>query len=124
VLSASEVVTYDAPPAGSADPLPGVADVRDLMWRHVGLVRSREGLEEAAARLTQWSGAIRALHASQPVEPASRRIDSVVTAGLRIARAALRREESRGGHYRADFPARDDARWARHVADVTRPDGF
>jgi succinate dehydrogenase/fumarate reductase flavoprotein subunit len=35
-----------------------------------------------------------------------------------IARAALRREESRGGHFRADFPQRDDRNWIRHLADV------
>jgi len=34
-----------------------------------------------------------------------------------IARAALRREESRGGHFRADFPDRDDIKWRKHIAD-------
>jgi L-aspartate oxidase len=31
-----------------------------------------------------------------------------------IARAALWREESRGAHFRVDFPARDDERWRMH----------
>jgi succinate dehydrogenase/fumarate reductase flavoprotein subunit len=33
-----------------------------------------------------------------------------------MAEAALWREESRGGHYREDFPARDDPRWRVHSA--------
>ncbi|MBM3819999.1 MAG: hypothetical protein FJW14_13415, partial [Acidimicrobiia bacterium] len=47
-------------------------------------------------------------------------IDSLVTVGLLLARAALRREESRGGHFRADFPARDDLHWTRRISDVLR----
>jgi L-aspartate oxidase len=35
-----------------------------------------------------------------------------------MARAALRREESRGAHYRADFSERDDTHWRKHVADT------
>jgi L-aspartate oxidase len=46
------------------------------------------------------------------------RLRSLVTVGLLIARAALRREESRGGHFRSDFPRRDDAGWLRHCADA------
>ena len=44
-----------------------------------------------------------------------RRLSSLVTVGLLIARAALRREESRGGHFRTDFPQRDDIHWQKHV---------
>ena len=50
--------------------------------------------------------------------PALRRVASLVTVGSLIARAALRREESRGGHFREDFPARDDLHWQKHVADA------
>ncbi len=118
-LAMADVITYDAAPTQPAE-LPTVDEVRDVMWRQVGLVRSREGLEQAVGALTRWSGAVRASSTNQPVEPADRRLHSIVTVGLRIARAALRREESRGGHYRSDFPVRDDARWRRRIGDVTR----
>jgi L-aspartate oxidase len=44
-------------------------------------------------------------------------VRTIVTVGLMIARAALRREESRGGHFRSDFPNRHDIKWRKHVVD-------
>jgi L-aspartate oxidase len=114
-LRASRVEDVPAPNSGAA--LPDADSVRDLMWRRVGLVRSREGLHDAVRSLTSWWGAV---HAAAPDASADRgfhRVSSIVTAGLLIARAALRREESRGGHFRADFPGRDDLHWKLHVAD-------
>jgi L-aspartate oxidase len=42
---------------------------------------------------------------------------NLVTVARLIAGAALRREESRGGHFRQDFPARDDIHWKIHAVD-------
>jgi len=42
---------------------------------------------------------------------------NLLTVARLIARAALRREESRGGHFREDFPARDDLHWRVHLVD-------
>jgi L-aspartate oxidase len=42
---------------------------------------------------------------------------TLVTVARLIARAALRREESRGGHFRQDFPNRDDIHWRVHFID-------
>jgi succinate dehydrogenase/fumarate reductase flavoprotein subunit len=42
---------------------------------------------------------------------------NLATVGLLVARAALRREESRGGHFRADFPKRDDLHWKIHMVE-------
>jgi L-aspartate oxidase len=115
LLRAARVYPVPVPP--SSDAIPAEADVRDLMWQRVGLLRSREGLEEAVARLTSWWGAVRhaPLHAKESRE--FRRVESLVTVGLLVARAALRREESRGAHFRGDFPQRDDIHWKFHVAD-------
>ncbi len=42
---------------------------------------------------------------------------NLLTVARLIARAALRREESRGAHYRDDYPQRDDINWLRRIAE-------
>ncbi len=92
------------------------AAIRDLMWRAVGVFRTREDLEGAILRLdSQYVAARRAVRHA-PTEAAWRRSNLATVARL-MARAALRREESRGGHFRADFPLRDDRHWRVHLVD-------
>ena len=110
-------VSEDTTPGTGGDTVPCAADVRDLMWRHVGVLRARPSLERAAARLQAWAGAVAATRRSGRRDRDMRRVDSIVTVGLFIAKAALRRTESRGGHFRTDFPARDDLHWKKRVAD-------
>jgi L-aspartate oxidase len=93
--------------------------VRDLMWRDVGLFRSGHGLAAAVDQLDAASAdALAGMAPGGPRTSDSWRHLNLVTVARLIARAALRREESRGGHFRADFPRRDDRNWARHFADV------
>jgi succinate dehydrogenase/fumarate reductase flavoprotein subunit len=47
---------------------------------------------------------------------------NLLLVGEMVARAAIMRTESRGGHYREDYPARDDRNW-RRVIEVRRADG-
>ena len=98
-------------PAGA--PGPAEVAVRKLMWRDVGLFRDGPRLAEALKTLDAWSAAL------EPGgdDPAAVRVASIVTVGRLIARAALRREESRGAHCRSDFPERNDMDWARHAAE-------
>jgi L-aspartate oxidase len=90
--------------------------IRDLMWQSVGLFRDREGLERAVAALDAADAAV------YPPDAAGARHRHLVTVARLIARGALRREESRGGHFRQDFPHRDDARWKVHVVEARAPE--
>ena len=73
--------------------------LRATMWRDVSLRRDANGLSEAIETL-------RMLAASGPVDPETA---NMLLAAQLIATAALAREESRGGHFREDFPDRDSA---------------
>jgi L-aspartate oxidase len=86
-----------------------IREVQDLMWRDVGIVRTGGGLKAAMEHLT--SIAPRVAH------PQSRRAheaQNLHALGLLVSRSALAREESRGAHYRTDFPAHNDARFLKH----------
>jgi L-aspartate oxidase len=95
--------------------LPTDAEVRDLMWRSVGLFRDAAGLKSAVDQLEDAWRRLCARPVLRSIDEA--RVASVITVGRLMARAALRREESRGGHYRSDFAERDDVRWRRHVSE-------
>ena len=97
-------------------PRHGPADVPDLLWTFGGLVREREGLERGLAEVQRISREIEDGPAPSDVTQAQRA--SVALVGTLILRAALRRQESRGGHRRADFPAPDDIKWRVHVAET------
>jgi L-aspartate oxidase len=78
-------------------------ELRDLTWRHCGIVRDRAGLENVIERLRalQWN------EISAPSLPEIELRNLCEVAAL-IARGALWREESRGAHYRLDFPGKHD----------------
>ena len=127
------VVCHGRPrPTGIEPSLSKGEAVRDLMWRCGRSERGKDCCVPLATRgglcgspCTPWAGRsarrqrsrLVARVPSRAVEPARQpawRASSTTVAWL-IARAALRREESRGGHVRADFPARDDLHFRIHM---------
>ena len=96
-----------------------IPEVQDLMWRQVGLFRDREGLTKALTVLDPlWRETDARIGGGEPLDAPAWRAASIVTVARLIARAALRREESRGGHFRSDFPQRDDIHWKRRASET------
>jgi L-aspartate oxidase len=95
------------------------SDVRDLLWREAGLFRSQAGLESAVRQLDAAYAAVCDAAGWAAFSADEWRRYNLITVARLVARAALRREESRGGHFRADFPARDDIHWKVHLCDTT-----
>jgi len=83
--------------------------LRDVMWEHVGLIRSAAGLKSALKEIEEIGQ--RATAAPVPGGPAYNlawqdwlNLQSQAVAAWLIARSALERNESRGAHYRSDYP--------------------
>jgi L-aspartate oxidase len=94
--------------SGKLPPLSLLA-LQSLMWDRVGIVRSGEGLTEARSTLATWQQA-----ADEPSDRSSYELSNLILAGRLMSEAALFREESRGAHFRSDFPQPLDA-WLKHI---------
>jgi L-aspartate oxidase len=104
-----------ADPDAPSDPL-DVADLtsslRSLMVRKMGIVRDRGRLLEAQHDVEFWQ---RYVLGRDFRDRAGWELQNLLTVARLMIAAALEREESRGTHFRSDFPKRDDAKWLRRV---------
>ena len=100
-----EVPPVSAPPVADGQAGIDLDDLREslraLMWRRVGITRDAAGLEEAADQVDRWGRYILPLEFDDPTGWTMQNM--LIVARLMIA-AASRRRESRGVHYRRDFP--------------------
>jgi L-aspartate oxidase len=87
--------------------------VRSLMWRHVGVHRKKERLQEAIEQLIRYSSYVLA-HRPNGIE--GWELQNMLTVGLMMTQAALSRRESRGVHLRLDYPKLDNEHWRKHLA--------
>jgi L-aspartate oxidase len=87
-----------------------VREIQDLMWKDVGIVRTAQGMKHGIDQLTQLAPRVATPHTRRAWEAQNLR-----TVGLLVARSALARQESRGAHYRTDYPAHDDAKFLKHT---------
>ncbi|WP_165248542.1 L-aspartate oxidase [Paludisphaera soli] len=85
--------------------------LRSLMWRRMGITRDASGLAEAAQQVDRWCRYVLP-HVFD--DPAGWAVQNMLTTARLMIAAAAERTESRGVHYRSDFPATDPA-WLRHI---------
>jgi L-aspartate oxidase len=85
---------------------PDLSVLQQLMWECAGIERDGEALTGALETARSWQAGS---------EPAAAELGRMSVLAQLILRAALERTESRGAHFRRDFPERDDAHWRRHL---------
>ncbi len=105
--------------AGSAGarPLEVIGRVREAMWRCVGPVRNRDGLDTAQSTLNKIKrmAPLAVDLADGEATRTGLKALNLMAVAEAITRSARYRRESRGVHFRADYPEKDDAEWLRHV---------
>lgn len=85
--------------------------LQKMMVKYAGLVREERGLKKGLEELRKLTPVFHAKLSSME----QYQYANLLTIALLLMQAALKREESRGGHYRRDFPDRDDETWIRHL---------
>jgi len=92
-------------------------EIKTTMSQHMLVIRNRSGLEACLERLHAIrEELVPTVAVRTPVELVGlREIGSLLEVGELMVRAALMRTETRGGHFREDFPARNEAEWARPI---------
>jgi succinate dehydrogenase / fumarate reductase flavoprotein subunit len=95
----------------------------------VGIFRSEEGLKRAHDRIFELKERYKKIEVKCKSRAFNQELMNAIElegmldlAGI-IAEGALVRQESRGSHFRTDFPKRDDANWLKHTVAYYTPDG-
>lgn len=102
-------------PEGKIDPVEAKTRLQDIMWENVGIIRNEAGLKKANNSIEYL---YRNLASSDDDLMSYYEVVNMLTVARIIIQAALWRKESRGGHFRSDYPARDDIRWVKHMLFV------
>ena len=91
-----------------------VQEIRDVCWNAISVARSQEGILQGLERLAEIKERrIKVTNHEQLI--AAFDVKNLLAAGEMISKAALARTETRGQHYRTDFPNLQDPEWRRWI---------
>ena len=91
-------------------------EIRETLWENVSIERNGEGLQDSFTVLQDIAESLGDMVTCTDTRDISA-IETVnmLSVALMITQSAIARTESRGAHYRADFPAQDDTTWQRRI---------
>lgn len=102
-------ISEDLPLKGDILPRGMKKELQMLLWKYAGLKRERQGLEILIAKLELLMEKI-----ACPKEIEDFEVINMLQTGILLAKGAIIREESRGGHFRTDYP-KPTKEWKRHI---------
>ncbi|BAK54307.1 succinate dehydrogenase flavoprotein subunit [Sulfurisphaera tokodaii] len=100
--------------------------LRDTMWDYVGVFRDENGLKTALSEIMKLREDMKKMYVLDKSKVYNTEfynaleLKNMLDLALVIATSALNRKESRGAHYRLDFPERDDQNWLKHTIAYLR----
>ena len=98
------------------------------MWEKVGIIRSRQSLEDALRKIAELKKKMSEVTVESGLRYnlqllAAVELDNMLLVAEMIARSALLRTESRGAHFRSDYPE-EDPRWVKNIVVAKAADGM
>ena len=91
-------------------------DLKDVMWRRAGIIREKDGLEGALGTNKLIAGCLNEVRAREYGEVIRYlELKNMVLISEMVCRTALLRTESRGAHYRSDYPEEDNDNWLKNI---------
>jgi len=95
--------------------------LKETMWYKAGIIRSAKGLKEALKEIADLKERYRHISVTDRRElRLAMRLGNMLTASKMICRTALLRSESRGAHYRQDFPEQNNKDWLCNILLVKK----
>ncbi len=90
------------------------ADLRKAMWEYVGIIRNKEQMDLMLKKLEHLNKRLVAI-SRNGVNTRFLELKNMATIANLITKAAYSRKESRGTHYRTDYPNTNDNNWLKHI---------
>jgi len=86
--------------------------LQEIMTSNVGIIRSEESLREAMKIISEMRSEV---EGAGVVHTSQMEVVNMLTLAELVVKAAILRQESRGAHYRTDYPAADDHNWHKNI---------
>jgi L-aspartate oxidase len=117
------MIQYTVPSSGRTrlDTVDVLNSLRSLMWRNVGITRTERPLAEAREIIGFWQRYVmdKAFDC-----PSGWECQNMLTVAMLMAQSATLRQESRGVHYRMDYPKTNDKTFRHHIEMARGTEGL